>query len=247
MTSLQITMLGTGSAFSKRYLNNNAMIEWKGTKWLIDCGNTAPLALHALNEPLESIEGVLVTHLHADHVGGLEEIAFRMNIFIGRKPKLIIAEDLVETLWENGLKAGMEDSEHTQLEDYFEVRAVKPEQTFEWLPGLVAELIQTKHIPGKKSYSLKLNRSLFYSADMTFHPELLKRLVHDEGYQYILHECQLTGEGAVHTTLEELLTLPESIQRITMLMHYGDEREQFEGKTGMMTFMNKHELYTFDI
>lgn len=244
--SLTVRMLGTGSAFSNIYNNNNALLEYHGRKLLIDCGNTAMRALYQMNESIADLDGVLVTHLHADHIGGLEELAFRMNILHKRKPKLFIADDLVTPIWEHSLRAGLEDEIHHQLEDYFEVIPLQKETAVEILPGLKVRLIATKHIPGKISYSLIFNDALFYSADMTFDPDLLYQCW-EQGIRNFMHECQLTGIGTVHTTLKELLTLPEEIQSCILLMHYGDEREQFEGETGKMKFMEQQQLYTFQI
>ncbi|MBW4841220.1 MAG: ribonuclease Z, partial [Paenibacillaceae bacterium] len=70
------------------------------------------------------------------------------------------------------------------------------------------------------------------------------KLVRERGCRRILHEVQLTGRGEVHTTLQELLTLPPEIQSQTLLMHYGDEMESFLGSTGEMEFLRQHEVYT---
>ncbi|MDF2960866.1 MAG: fold metallo-hydrolase, partial [Paenibacillus sp.] len=64
--SLQIQMIGTGSAFSKKFYNNNALAFCNGFTLLIDCGSTAPRALHELNIPLNRIDGLLITHIHSD-------------------------------------------------------------------------------------------------------------------------------------------------------------------------------------
>lgn len=44
--TLRIQMIGTGSAFAKKYFNNNALIYTKIGKLLVDCGITAPQALY---------------------------------------------------------------------------------------------------------------------------------------------------------------------------------------------------------
>ncbi|MDF2718574.1 MAG: beta-lactamase protein, partial [Paenibacillus sp.] len=70
--SMEIRMIGTGQAFAKKYFNNNALVTCNGYTLLIDFGITAPLAMHHMNVPLDAIDGVFVTHLHADHIGGFE-------------------------------------------------------------------------------------------------------------------------------------------------------------------------------
>ncbi|MUG89143.1 MBL fold metallo-hydrolase [Paenibacillus timonensis] len=242
---LRLQMLGTGGAFAKRYFNNNALLYAGDFTLLIDCGITAPMALHAIGKPVEDIDAVLITHIHGDHVGGLEELAFRRKFGSGRKPILYVAENLVEPLWENTLKGGLsQDGVIASLHDVFDVRLLAEDRPMLLAPELKVEIIRTPHIPGKPSYSLYFNDEIFYSADKTFQPELLEKLVRERGCQRILHEVQLTGRGEVHTTLEELLTLPSEIQSQTLLMHYGDEMETFLGAIGEMEFLRQHEIYT---
>ncbi|MDQ0495538.1 MBL fold metallo-hydrolase [Paenibacillus brasilensis] len=242
--SLTIQMLGTGSAFAKHYYNNNALLDSGEGKLLIDCGTTASLALHQMGVPLPEIDAILITHIHADHVGGLEEFGFQMNILHRRKPKLYIAEPLIHPLWEHTLKGGMaQQGMIEKLEDVFEVNILIPGKAATLVSGIEVELIPTRHIPGKSSYSLFINGRLFYSADMIFDSDLLHHLVYERGCQSILHEVQLQGAGEVHTTLDELLSLSTPLQERIHLMHYSDDMEQFREKAGVMSFLEQQRKY----
>ncbi|MNJ48466.1 ribonuclease Z [compost metagenome] len=241
--SLHLQMLGTGGAFAKRYYNNNALLYTDHFTLLIDCGITAPLALHQINKPMNEIDAVLITHIHGDHVGGLEEFAFRMKYGHGRKPLLYVPELLAEPLWENTLKGGLGQDGIDSLEDAFNVHLLCEGQTTELANSLALEIIRTPHIPGKNSYSLYINNEVFYSADMIFQPALLSELVYQRGCRKILHEVQLTAPGQVHTTLDELLSLPADIREKILLMHYGDEMESYVEKTKDMEFLRQHEVY----
>ncbi|WP_336078362.1 MBL fold metallo-hydrolase [Paenibacillus sp. 203] len=242
--SLTIQMLGTGSAFAKHYYNNNALLDSGEGKLLIDCGTTASLALHQMGVPLPDIDAILITHIHADHVGGLEEFGFQMNILHRRKPLLYIAEPLIYPLWEHTLKGGMsQQGMIDKLEDVFEVNVITPGVPTTLVSGIQVELIPTRHIPGKNSYSIFINDRLFYSADMVFDPDLLHHLVHERGCRSILHEVQLQGAGEVHTTLDELLSLAPSLQERIHLMHYSDDMEQFREKAGVMSFLEQQRVY----
>src|SRR3982074_1147612 len=119
--SLSIQMLGTGFAFSKKYYNNNALVQCNGFNLLVDCGFTAPRALHDLNIKPHQIDGVFITHLHADHIGGLEEFAFQMMYTYKKKPVLFIPKALRHGLWEYSLKGGLENPAENinSLEHYF--------------------------------------------------------------------------------------------------------------------------------
>jgi len=243
--SIQIEMIGTGSAFAKLYYNNNALVYANGYTLLIDCGITAPMALYKMGKPFDQIDGILVTHIHGDHVGGLEEFAFQCKFVYGIKPTLYIPDSLIEPLWETTLKGGMRQDDHNSLESYFNVVPIAANTPFTIHEGLKVEALQTPHIPNKVSFSFILNDMLFYSADMQFYPELLDDLVKNRGIRHILHDCQLIAPGVVHASLEQLLTLPDFIQEIVYLMHYGDTMEQNVGHTGKMRFIRQQEVYTF--
>ncbi|MDP5273286.1 MBL fold metallo-hydrolase [Chengkuizengella axinellae] len=243
---MQIQMIGTGSAFSKKYFNNNALVYTEDYTLLIDCGITAPMALHKLNKPVQEIDGILITHLHADHVGGVEELAFQSKFLNIPKPKLFISAKLLPVLWENSLKAGLSDGKGNGLEDFFEIVEMNENEETTISPSLHIEIIQTEHVPNKLSYSLFINQDLFYSADMQFNPSLLAHIHEGRKCRTIMHDCQLEDPGTVHATLNQLLTLPEEIQEKILLMHYGDHMEDFIGKTGKMTFMEQQKRYTFE-
>ena len=243
--NLELQMIGTGSAFAKKYFNNNALLKDGDFTLLIDCGVTAPLALHQLNKSFADVDAVLITHIHADHVGGLEELAFKMKFTFQRKIKLYIAESLTSILWEHSLKGGLyQAGEITSLEDLFEVCPLTPNEPYFISEHICLELIPTEHIPGKKSYSLYLNNQIFYSSDMIYNPELLKYLVQERSCGMIFHDCQLEGRGEVHTTLDELMKLPEDIRKITYLMHYGDNKDEYQGKTAEMDFIEQGRSYS---
>jgi Metal-dependent hydrolases of the beta-lactamase superfamily III len=242
---IQLQMAGTGNAFAKRYFNNNAIIHCNGYKMMIDFGNTAPMALHAMGIGMNQLDAVFITHLHADHVGGLEELAFQ-NLYIHRrKSKLYVPETLVDALWENSLKAGMynEADNFVNLESYFDVVTFRDETPVRLHEELVIEAVRTEHVPLKPSYSLFINGNIFYSADMKFNRPLIEHAYHDRKCRIIFHECQFKGPGVVHTTLSELLTLPEYIQECIYLMHYSDDMESYIGKTGKMRFVQQHKVY----
>ncbi|MBE1446993.1 MBL fold metallo-hydrolase [Paenibacillus sp. OAS669] len=246
--SLQIQMIGTGSAFSKKYFNNNALVTCNGFVLLIDCGATAPRALHAMDIDIDQIDALLITHIHADHVGGLEEFAFRFKYEFKRKIKLFVPVKVLEALWDHSLRGGLENAAEglTSLQDYFDVIALDEASPIHLSPGLVIEIIRSEHIPDKPSYSVLLNDTVFFSADTTFNPSLLMSLYENQRCKYILHDCQLSSPGLVHACLEELLTLPSHIQRSVYLMHYDDTMEQYRGKTGEMSFIEQHKRYDFD-
>lgn len=235
---MKITMIGTGNAFAKAYFNNNALLETDNMKLLIDCGITLPHALYQSGRTFAELDGVLISHIHADHIGGLEELAYQMMYTYARKPTLYIAETLIEPLWNHSLRGGLVQGELDHIECFFNVVPLQPNTDIQLAEDLKIKLLKTDHIKNKDSYSFIINDTFFYSADMTFNPKLLEEL-HQAGVQTFYHDCQLEGPGHVHTTLKELLTLPLELQRKIKLMHYSDTIGNYIGKTGAMEIVEQ--------
>src|SRR5206468_6490565 len=112
--------------------------------------------------------------------------------------------------------------------DFFDVTLLEEGIPFIFHDGFTIEIIQNEHIPNKLNYSLFINETLFYSADIRFNAKLLlEEVLGRRNCSYILHDCQLSSPGVVHASLDELLTLPVSAQSKIYLMHYGDHMESF--------------------
>ena len=76
---------------------------------LIDCGTQGPLALNDLGLSVLDVRCYLPTHSHADHIGGLEEVAL-MNRYTPNisTPDMIILRDYQDILWTKSLSGGCE-------------------------------------------------------------------------------------------------------------------------------------------
>jgi ribonuclease BN (tRNA processing enzyme) len=67
--------------------NQSFLLEENGKKLLIDCGSRVPMALVANSgHKLSELDAIYISHAHADHVGGLEEVAFTRYDWM-RKPR----------------------------------------------------------------------------------------------------------------------------------------------------------------
>ncbi|ALU74465.1 MBL fold metallo-hydrolase [Tenacibaculum finnmarkense genomovar finnmarkense] len=86
---LKITFLGTGTStgvpminsthpvalsndFRDKRLRSSIVISWDKIKYVIDCG--PDFRQQMIREKVSSINGILFTHEHADHIAGLDEI-----------------------------------------------------------------------------------------------------------------------------------------------------------------------------
>lgn len=110
--SLTLRFYGAGGAFSRRYGTTCSELTLRdGQRWLIDCGRQAPDQLHDAGVSWHEIDGQIITHVHGDHVFGLEDFAFSRyyhpdtNLGVdairegGPKPKLLCHSAVREEVW----------------------------------------------------------------------------------------------------------------------------------------------------
>jgi ribonuclease BN (tRNA processing enzyme) len=69
---MRLQFLGSGDAFgSGGRFNMCMLVESKSKRFLIDCGASSLIAMKRFNVSSDSIDTIFITHLHADHFGGL--------------------------------------------------------------------------------------------------------------------------------------------------------------------------------
>ncbi len=88
MPSTIVTCLGHGGAFSPLSIGNTSfLIDHGPLRILVDCGTTVPESLAEIGVDPASLTHCVVTHLHADHAGGLERLLYHRH-YIGRAAPL---------------------------------------------------------------------------------------------------------------------------------------------------------------
>ena len=266
---LTLTFLGVGSAFAKRNHHSNALVEaWSSgpqrqtapdDTLLIDFGTTGPIALRELaREPgfayLEkngrvnypAINRVLVTHTHADHVGGLEELV-GMNVFgfgdFARRrwsrPELIGSGEVLARLWSQGLgrALGALVGRTASPQDFFSLRMLSPPDgvgldRFTLLDRYAFSIFPTDHIRLLRKYDWPSvgvlmrdqdsGATAVFSGDTRFDPDHLGSMMAAAVLNF--HEVQLEDDATtVHTLLSQLRGLPEATRAKTYLYHYWDD------------------------
>ena len=157
-SELQLFFIGAGSAFTKLQYQTNLLVIKGKDHLLIDCGTRAPHALFGLGVPVTDIKNILITHSHADHIGGLEELALMNKYVTKTKPVMVINETYQHILWEMSLRGGIGYNEEVaanilSFSDIFEV--IRPQ----FVPGFTREtlsarvgsievtMMRTMHIP----------------------------------------------------------------------------------------------------
>ncbi|KZL89536.1 ribonuclease Z [Clostridium magnum] len=101
---LDICLLGCGGSMPVPNRSLTSMFaSYNGKKVLIDCGEGTQVSLKMLGWGMKSIEGILFTHFHADHIAGLPGLLLTIANSGRIEPLTIIGP---EGLWQvvNGLR-----------------------------------------------------------------------------------------------------------------------------------------------
>lgn len=236
---MQVTFIGTGGAFSRRFGQSNALVESGDVRLMIDLGFQSPARLETYGRSLAELTHVAVSHVHADHVGGLEELAFASRFKHKRTPTLVLPADIGEELWEHSLRGGLEwvaddkgRARRCDLASYFKLMLMEGEEWVD-LEALKLRAFATDHVPGKSSWGFIVrdvatgDQAIFGCDTRVLHKELLlDPLPEDFERGPIFHDCLLTDEGAsaIHVLLRDI-EYPPAVQERIVVTHYGDDLE----------------------
>jgi len=262
---MKITFLGSGSAFCHQNFQTNMLIESPdGYKLLIDCGGDIRFSLAEQGLGYLDIDGVYISHLHADHIGGLEWLAFcsRFDPRYRGKPDLFISEFLVEDLWTRSLSGGLASlqNQNNTLADYFTVNAVPKNATFRTSEAEDSpdyRLIQTIHVLNgftlEPSFGLLFEtgeKKIFITTDTQYAPAQIGDFY--KSSDVIFHDCECTPfKSGVHAHFNDLSTLHIDVRTKMWLSHYQDgvvDSEEWDKKVadaGFLGFVKKGQVFEF--
>lgn len=264
---LTLEVLGSGAAFSRRYGTTCSVLTLRsGERWLIDCGRQAPEQLAHANLGWHDISGQLVTHVHGDHVYGLEEFAFvryyvagpRPSVMKGgERPKLAAHSAVLGELWEvlGPSLRYRSDAKGTpvtgRLEDYFDVLApsgVEPPRQTAWnhaerfqVGELSLVVRETRHVYGKPSTSLEFQLPgsggrTAWWSGDSVVDAALLRRL-SANASVLFHDCTFTEfPGQVHGLFSDFEKLPSDIREKIVLMHHEDDIEAYRSRAEALGF-----------
>lgn len=253
---MKLTFLGSGSAFtvgSNNYQSNMILTNGDGKILLFDCGTDARHSLQELGLSYKDITDVYISHLHADHMGGLEWLGFtsRFDETCDR-PNLYLSEMIADTIWKKCLSGTMSsiEGEICTLETYFNVHSVEKNDPFIW-NDIAMQLVQTVHI--MNGFCLSACHGIFFevngqkiyiTADTQFSPHLLMRMYEDA--DIIFHDCETAPfQSGVHPHYSEMVTLPDHLKQKMWLYHYNPGPLPDAQSNGFKGFVKKGQSFEF--
>jgi len=89
---MRLTIVGSGDAFGSGGRHNTCFhLAAEGRTVLIDCGASAPVGLRARNIDPNSIDAIVLSHLHGDHFGGIPFLMLDGQFLSRRETPILFA------------------------------------------------------------------------------------------------------------------------------------------------------------
>jgi ribonuclease BN (tRNA processing enzyme) len=176
---MHVKFLGCGDAFgSGGRLNTCFLVKREGASFLIDCGASAMISIRRFGVDPNGIAAIVLSHLHADHFGGLPAFILDAQLVSRRTRPLLIAGP-------KGLPARLDALMEAHFPGSTSVQRKFPVELIELSPELVTDIGSTgicisghavRHPSGTPSLALRVRcdgRTLSYTGDTEWVDTLL--------------------------------------------------------------------------
>lgn len=228
MPLFEVVTLGNGDAFTESRFNTAFLLRCGGATLAVDCPDRYRAVLRAASEKsglalrVEDVDDLLLTHLHGDHVNGLEAVGFLKALVLKKRLRLWTTPEVAGEIWERRLSGAMgrlwdgSGFVERRMEDYFDVHVL------DWgAPNAIGpfEVVLRRTIHHLPTCALRVRaagRCWGYSCDTAFDPALVAWLSEAD---LVFHE---TNHGPAHTPCGLLAALPEALRSRMRLVHVPD-------------------------
>ena len=196
---LALRFLGVGNARAWALGSASAVLERAGAPLLlIDCGP------RTLDDYAAQYAGALptalfITHLHMDHIGGVEQLFYRTYFEDRGRVQLFVPCELIA-----GLHYKLANSPFVLSEggaNFWDAFRLVPVGDTFWLGELLFRAFPVRHSGYRAAFGLVLPGAFLYSGDTRPIPEVIDRYASNG--ELLFHDCGLHGSPA-HTGLDDL-------------------------------------------
>lgn len=166
---MKLRFLGCGDAFgSGGRFNTCFLVEDGTTRFLIDCGASSLIAMRKFGVDPNSIDAVVISHLHGDHFAGL--VFMLIDAQLGSKrdrPLVIVGPETLAKRLSDTMECLFPGS--TGMTPRFDLRIDAFEDETEWAWGPVTvKPFRVKHFCGAPPYALRVacgGKTVTYTGD----------------------------------------------------------------------------------
>jgi ribonuclease BN (tRNA processing enzyme) len=219
---MRLTVVGSGDAFgSGGRFNTCFQVESASATVLIDCGASSLVALKARGLDPDRLDGVILSHLHGDHFGGLPFLLMdAQHLSRRQRPFLVAGPPGTRARLAAALEVLFPGSAATRWRFPWEVIEIEPGEPRDML-GFRVVTAEVLHPSGAPSTALRLSdggATLAYSGDTEWTDVLLPIA---DGVQLLIIECSgYAGRIPYHLTWEILAPrLPDLGAQRIMITH----------------------------
>ncbi len=199
---LTVTLLGTGTPRPDiERFSQAILVEAGETKLLFDAGRGAAMRLHQIGVSSDQIDRVFLTHLHYDHIVGLDDIWLTARLWQRAEPLTVHGPKGVRE-FVGHLRQAYEVDQHVRHRQSGLARDLGDLRGEEIAPGVVHQdgdlkvtAIAVDHGAVKPAFGYRVDygkRSVVISGDTTYETNLVTG---GKGADVVIHEVMLASES----------------------------------------------------
>ncbi|MCG8613525.1 MAG: MBL fold metallo-hydrolase [Pseudomonadales bacterium] len=210
---MNFRFLGCGNAQISELGHSACVVEFDtDRRLLIDCGFGVSQQYRKQYQCLP--DAIFITHVHLDHIGGLEQLMF--SNWFGEKKliKLFVPVTIISLLHQR--IASLDNQLAEGGTNFWEAFQLIPVSDSFWLQGFKFQVFQNRHHAPAFCFGLSLPGRFLFTGDTKPIPETI--IHHASQGEIIFHDLSLQKQPS-HSYLDEVMTYPEAVLKRIWFYH----------------------------